>query len=181
MAGHEPVRPRAGNGRSATFRRARSSRPAEAGPAPHLGPHSLPLPPPSLPPPSVPRRAPALRTRPELQAEVQQLLGVNSLRTAAAGPEAGTPAAVVDVPADDHENILRGAARNDALDVTAHLAARDMANDIRDNRIDGVQVTTRSAAKRATVKSPISSSSRPNPTPGLVTPDVGHTRHWIDP
>lgn len=48
----------------------------------------------------------------------------------------GAQAAVVEVPANDNEKILRRAAANAIFDVTARTAVTDMANDIRNNRID---------------------------------------------
>ncbi len=51
----------------------------------------------------------------------------------------GAPAAVVQVPANRTEKILRRVARNDAFDVTSHLAVTDMANDIRNDRTDNVE------------------------------------------
>ncbi|MFE5519828.1 hypothetical protein ACFQ9Q_19195 [Streptomyces virginiae] len=48
----------------------------------------------------------------------------------------GTPAPVVEVPANDNEKILRRVAANDTFDVTSRVAATDMANNIRNNRID---------------------------------------------
>ncbi|MEU9671822.1 hypothetical protein AB0E25_41260 [Streptomyces bobili] len=41
------------------------------------------------------------------------------------------------MPANNNEKILHRVVGNDAFDVTSHLAATDMANDIRNNRIDG--------------------------------------------
>ncbi|MER5586552.1 hypothetical protein ABT090_33630 [Streptomyces asoensis] len=49
-------------------------------------------------------------------------------------PEA--QAAVVEVPANDNEKILRRVAANDVFDVSSRAAARDMANSIRNDRID---------------------------------------------
>ncbi|WP_331721351.1 hypothetical protein [Streptomyces sp. NBC_00212] len=48
----------------------------------------------------------------------------------------GSPAAVVEVPASTSEKTLRRAAGNDTFDVTARAAATDMANSIRNDRID---------------------------------------------
>ncbi|MFI6125425.1 hypothetical protein ACIBCU_37910 [Streptomyces sp. NPDC051064] len=48
----------------------------------------------------------------------------------------GARAAVVEVPANDNEKILRRAAANDVFDVTSRAAATDMANGIRNSRID---------------------------------------------
>ncbi|MGW7820142.1 hypothetical protein ACWGLF_18890 [Streptomyces puniciscabiei] len=48
----------------------------------------------------------------------------------------GAPPAVVEVPANDNEKVLRRAAGNDTFDVTSRVAVTDMANDIRNNRID---------------------------------------------
>lgn len=48
----------------------------------------------------------------------------------------GVQATVVEVPFNDNEKILRRAAANDVFDVTSRMAARDMANSIRNNRID---------------------------------------------
>lgn len=48
----------------------------------------------------------------------------------------GAQAAVVEVPANDNEKILRRAAANEVFDVTSRVAATDMANSIRNNRID---------------------------------------------
>ncbi|MEW5631201.1 hypothetical protein AB1388_32330 [Streptomyces hydrogenans] len=50
--------------------------------------------------------------------------------------EPGSPAAVAEVPANDNEKILRRAAANEGFDVTSRVAATDMANSIRNNRID---------------------------------------------
>lgn len=49
----------------------------------------------------------------------------------------GARAAVVEVPANNNEKIPRRVRSNDAFDVTSHLAATDLANDVRNNRIDG--------------------------------------------
>ncbi|MFF5131007.1 hypothetical protein ACFY41_29300 [Streptomyces syringium] len=48
----------------------------------------------------------------------------------------GARAAVVEVPANDSEKVLRQAAANDVFDVTSRAAVTDMANDIRNSRID---------------------------------------------
>ncbi|WP_331750104.1 hypothetical protein OG529_36765 (plasmid) [Streptomyces longwoodensis] len=48
----------------------------------------------------------------------------------------GAQAAVVEVPPNDNERILRRAAANEVFDVTSRVAATDMANSIRNNRID---------------------------------------------
>lgn len=48
----------------------------------------------------------------------------------------GAQAAVVEVPANHNEKILRRAAANAVFDVTSRVAATDMANSIRNNRID---------------------------------------------
>ncbi|GLF99860.1 hypothetical protein [Streptomyces yaizuensis] len=48
----------------------------------------------------------------------------------------GARAAVVEVPANDREKILRRAAANEVFDVTSRVAATDMANGIRNDRID---------------------------------------------
>ncbi|MCF3143765.1 hypothetical protein [Streptomyces platensis] len=51
----------------------------------------------------------------------------------------GSPAAVAQVPSNRTEKILRRVARNDAFDVTSHLAVTDMANDIRNDRTDSCE------------------------------------------
>ncbi|MFF4179590.1 hypothetical protein [Streptomyces sp. NPDC001750] len=48
----------------------------------------------------------------------------------------GAQAAVVEVPANGNEKILRRAAANESFGVTSRAAAMDMANGIRNNRID---------------------------------------------
>ncbi|MFB6931305.1 hypothetical protein [Streptomyces chartreusis] len=48
----------------------------------------------------------------------------------------GAQVAVVEVPANDNERILRQAATNDVIDITSQVAATDMANTIRNNRVD---------------------------------------------
>ncbi|WP_316779721.1 hypothetical protein [Streptomyces sasae] len=48
----------------------------------------------------------------------------------------GAEPAVVEVPANEHERVLRRAAENEAFDETSRMAVTDMANDIRNNRID---------------------------------------------
>ncbi|MFI5945575.1 hypothetical protein ACIBCB_35760 [Streptomyces uncialis] len=48
----------------------------------------------------------------------------------------GARAAVVEIPANDREKTLRRAAANEVFDVTSRAAATDMANSIRNDRID---------------------------------------------
>ncbi|WP_329467935.1 hypothetical protein [Streptomyces sp. NBC_01431] len=48
----------------------------------------------------------------------------------------GTPAAIADVPPNDNEKILRQAAHNEVFDTVARAAVTDMANHIRNNRIN---------------------------------------------
>ncbi|MEU2440203.1 hypothetical protein ABZ595_29095 [Streptomyces rubradiris] len=79
----------------------------------------------------------------------------------------GAPAAVVEVPANDNEEILRRVVGNDAFDVTSHLAATDMANDIRNNRIDGTRHDNEIFGKRGYGKTP-------NPVVIAAAPDTSH-------
>ncbi|MFE0580208.1 hypothetical protein [Streptomyces sp. NPDC058874] len=51
----------------------------------------------------------------------------------------GAQAAVAEIPANDNEKILRRAAANEGFDVTSRVAATDMANSIRNNRIDNTR------------------------------------------
>ncbi|WJV51763.1 hypothetical protein [Streptomyces flavofungini] len=48
----------------------------------------------------------------------------------------GAPAAVAEVPPNENEKTLRRAARNNTFDTAARAAVTDMANSIRNNRID---------------------------------------------
>ncbi|KIF05672.1 hypothetical protein PL81_12035 [Streptomyces sp. RSD-27] len=79
----------------------------------------------------------------------------------------GSPAAVAEVPSNRNERTLRRVARNDAFDVTSHLAVTDMANSIRNNRTDG-----------ALQDNEIFGKDRPHQTPNPVViaavPDTAH-------
>ncbi|MFI1441819.1 hypothetical protein [Streptomyces fructofermentans] len=48
----------------------------------------------------------------------------------------GAQVAMVEIPANDNEKVLRRVAANESFDVTSRVAATDMANGIRNNRID---------------------------------------------
>ncbi|MFE1190121.1 hypothetical protein [[Kitasatospora] papulosa] len=79
----------------------------------------------------------------------------------------GAPAAVLEVPANSNEKILRRVVGNDAFDVTSHLAATDMANDIRNNRIDGTRHDNEIFGKEG-------HGDRRNPVVIAAEPDTSH-------
>ncbi|MFD3937836.1 hypothetical protein ACFWSF_24155 [Streptomyces sp. NPDC058611] len=79
----------------------------------------------------------------------------------------GSPAAVVKVPPNANEQILRRVARIPVFDVTSHLAVTDMANSIRNNRTDSVKNENETFA-----------GAGPHDTPNrilvAVVPDTSH-------
>lgn len=79
----------------------------------------------------------------------------------------GAPAAVVEVPPNGNEKVLRRAARNEGFDVTSHLAATDMANDIRNERIDHTNHDNEIFGKEGY-------GDTPNPVAIAAVPDTSH-------
>ncbi|MET9760046.1 hypothetical protein ABZ016_13470 [Streptomyces sp. NPDC006372] len=79
----------------------------------------------------------------------------------------GAPAAVVEVPANDNEKILRQAASNEAFDVTSRVAVTDMANSIRNNRIDNT-------AHEIDIFCKDGYHEKPNPVVVGAVPDTTH-------
>ncbi|MFD7163733.1 hypothetical protein [Streptomyces violascens] len=80
----------------------------------------------------------------------------------------GSPATVVEVPASNSEKTLRRAAGNDTFDVTARAAATDMANSIRNDRIDHTAHNVEIFCKDGY-------GEKPNPVVAGAMPDA--TRH----
>ncbi|MGW6880208.1 hypothetical protein ACWGEU_08070 [Streptomyces goshikiensis] len=79
----------------------------------------------------------------------------------------GSPAAVAAVPPNTNETILRRVARNPVFDTTSHLAVTDMANDIRNNRTDGIEQDNEIFGKAR-------HHEAPNPVVIAALPDTTH-------
>ncbi|MGW4438088.1 hypothetical protein ACWELO_20415 [Streptomyces sp. NPDC004596] len=79
----------------------------------------------------------------------------------------GAQAAVVEIPANDNEKILRSAAANDVFDVTSRVAVTDMANSIRNDRIDHTRHEIEIFCKEGYGKTP-------NPVVAGAVPDTSH-------
>ncbi|WP_457511798.1 hypothetical protein [Streptomyces sp. TE33382] len=81
--------------------------------------------------------------------------------------EPGAQTAVAEVPANENEKILRRAAANGVFDVTSRAAVTDMANSIRNNRIDRTTSEIRIFCKEG-------HGETPNQVVAGAVPDTGN-------